>query len=81
MPKRITIENLKINDNNTSSSYKGPAVFSNINPKKKDETYVEKFPYIITEELILKNITVASGKPLRISDNQFMFKDVKVTQL
>jgi hypothetical protein len=81
MPERITIENLKINDANTSSSYKGPAILGNFNTKKKDESYVERFPYIVTKELILKNITTESGKPYRISDNEFMFKDLKVITL
>jgi hypothetical protein len=43
-----------------------------------DDSYVEKFPYIRTREVILRNVTIASGKPLRLSDNPFMFKDVKV---
>lgn len=81
MPERITIENLKINDANTSSNYKGPAIPGNFNPKKSDAGYVEKFPYIVTKKLILKNITTQSGKPFRISDNEFMFKDMKTTNL
>lgn len=81
MPERITIENLKINDANTSSNYKGPAILGNFNPKKSDAGYVEKFPYIVTKKLILKNITTQSGKPFRISDNEFMFKDMKTTNL
>ena len=81
MPERITIENLKINDANTSSNYKGPAILGNFNPKKSDAGYVEKFPYIVTKKLILKNITTQSGKPFRISDNEFMFKDMKITNL
>lgn len=81
MPERITIENLKINDANTSSGYKGPAIFGDFNPKKKDESYVEKFPYIVTKQLNIKNITTASGKPYRISDNEFMFKDLKINTL
>jgi hypothetical protein len=39
---------------------------------------VEKFPYVKTKEVILKNVSTASGKELRLSDNTFMFKDVKV---
>lgn len=81
MPERITIENLKINDSNTSSSYKGPAIFGNFNPKKVNESYIEKYPYIITKEVILKNITTESGKPLRTSDNPYMFNDVVITKL
>jgi hypothetical protein len=43
-----------------------------------DDSYVEKFPYIKTREVILSNVTTASGKAVRISDNPYMFKDVKV---
>jgi hypothetical protein len=78
MPQRITIETLRIDDSKVSADYKGPAIFANFNPKMTDGSYVEKFPYVITREVILRNITVASGKALRISDNPFMFRDVKV---
>jgi len=78
MPERITIENLKIDDAGHPAGYKGPAIFSDFNPEMKDETYVEKFPYITTKEVILKNVTIESGLPLRISDNLYMFKDVKI---
>ncbi len=43
-----------------------------------NDSFKEKFPYIITKEVIVKNVTTASGKALRISDNTFMFKNVKV---
>ena len=79
MPERITIENLRINDSNHPESYEGPAIFSNFNPDMKDDSYVEKFPYVRTREVILRNVTIASGKSLRLSDNMFMFKDVKIT--
>ena len=78
MPERITIENLKINDSNHPEDYKGPAIFSNFNPDMTDDSYVEKFPYVKTREVILKNVTIASGKTLRLSDNPYMFKDVDV---
>jgi hypothetical protein len=38
----------------------------------------EQFPYVKTREVVLKNVTTASGRDLRISDNPFMFKDVKI---
>ncbi len=78
MPERILIENLKIDDTNHPENYQGPAIFSNLNPQMTDDSYQEKFPYIKTREVILKNVTTASGKALRISDNTFMFKNVKV---
>ncbi|MDO9613668.1 MAG: hypothetical protein Q7J86_03995, partial [Bacteroidota bacterium] len=78
MPERITIENLHIDDSKHPEDYQGPAIFGNFNPKMTDDTYVEKFPYVKTREVILRKVTTASGKTLRISDNPFMFKDVKV---
>ncbi len=78
MPERITIENLHIDDSNHPEDYQGPAIFANFNPNITDDSYVEKFPYVRTREVILRNVTTASGKALRISDNPFMFKDVKV---
>ena len=78
MPKRITIENLHIDDSNHPEDYQGPAIFAKFNPNMTDNSYVEQFPYVITREVILRNVTTASGKALRISDNLFMFKDVKV---
>lgn len=42
-----------------------------------DETYVEGFPYIITKELILKNVSTFTGKSLIIT-NPYMFRDVKM---
>ena len=78
MPAKITIENLRIEDVNHPENYQGPAIFADFNPKMNDSTYKEKFPYIKPNEVILKNVTTASKKTLRISDNLFMFKDVKV---
>ncbi len=79
MPERITIENLKIEDSNHPDDYQGPAIFSNFNKEMTDNSYQEEFPYVKTKEVILRNVTTASGKSLRVSDNSFMFKDVKVT--
>lgn len=78
MPERITIENLKIEDSKVSASYNGPTIFADFNPKMKDESYVEEFPYIKTKEVNLINVSLVSGKQIRTSDNMFMFKDVIV---
>jgi hypothetical protein len=78
MPERIIIENLKIDDSNHPENYQGPAIFANFNPQMKDESYQEKFPYVITKEVVLNNVTTASGKPLRTSNNPYMFRNVKV---
>jgi len=78
MPERITIENLHIDDSNHPEDYQGPAIFSNFNPQMTDDSYQEKFPYVRTREVILRNVTTTSGKALRISENPFMFKDVEI---
>lgn len=79
MPERITIENLKINDSNHPADYQGPAIFADFNSKLTDDSYQEKFSYVITQKVILKNVTTTSGKALRLSDNPFMFNKVKVS--
>jgi hypothetical protein len=78
MPERITIEKLRIDDSAHPENYNGPAIFGNFNPAMKDDSYQQKFPYVITKQVMLKDVTTASGKPLRVSDNKFMFKDVKI---
>jgi hypothetical protein len=78
MPERITIDTLRIDDRKHPKDYQGPAIFRDFNRKFRDASYVEKYPYIKTKEVILKNVTTASGKPLRLSDNPVMFRDVKV---
>ncbi len=78
MPEKITFENLYIDDSNHPESYRGPAIFSNFNSQYNSNSYVEKYPFIKTNEVILKNVTTASGKEIRLSDNLFMFKDVEV---
>ncbi|WP_204374854.1 hypothetical protein [Sunxiuqinia dokdonensis] len=78
MPERITIENLHINDSNHPDQYQGPAIFSNFNREKTDASYVEKFPYVISKEVILRNVTTSSGQDLRLSENPYMFKEVQV---
>jgi len=78
MPEKITFENLYIDDANQGSDYTGTTVFENFNPKLKDETYHQPFPFVTTKEVILKHVATASGKDLRVSDNLYMFKCVKV---
>ncbi|MBO9154274.1 hypothetical protein ACFOTA_18810 [Chitinophaga sp. GCM10012297] len=78
MPEHITIKNLEIDDSNIPKDYNGPAIFSDFNPKMKDESYQEKFPYVKTKAVTLEDVKTTSGKKLRVSDNTFMFKDVKV---
>jgi hypothetical protein len=78
MPERITIDTLRIEDANHPADYRGPAIFANFNPRFTDASHVEKYPYMKTREVILKNVTTVSGMPLRTSDNPVMFQEVSV---
>ena len=78
MPEQITIENLKIDDSNHPDDYHGPAIFGNFNSERKDDSYKEKFPYLLTKEVTLKKVSTSSGKELKISENEAMFEGVKV---
>ena len=78
MPEQIIIENLKIEDSNHPEDYQGPAIFGDLNSERTDDSYEEKFPYVLTKEVTLKNVTTSSGKKLRVSENEIMFKGVKI---
>ncbi len=78
MPENIIIDTLYIDDSNHPENYEGPAIFSNFNPKMTSDSYQESFPYIKTKRVVLKNVSTESNKALRVSDNPFMFKDVKI---
>ena len=79
MPKKITIDGLIIHDTNTANNYQGPKIFANFNGAYTNENYREQFPYVITEEVIIKDLTIKSGKPLIVSTNLFMFRNVEIT--
>ena len=79
MPKKITIDGLVIDDSNLANNYEGLKIFANFNRAYTNEEYKEKFPYVITEEIDIKNLTIKSGKPYTVSSNPFMFRNVKIT--
>jgi hypothetical protein len=80
MPAKIFIENLKIDDSKLSKSYPGPAIFMDFNSEMKDGSYSEKFPYQITKDVVLENVKATSGKSLRLSDNAYMFRNVRISE-
>lgn len=79
MPEKVSIDGLFINDSDHPVKYNGPFLFGNINPKDVSADYKPKFPYRVTKEVVLKNVKTASGKPLSLSPNRHMFRDVKVS--
>jgi hypothetical protein len=43
-----------------------------------DDSYVEQYPHVRPEVVILKNVTTESGKDLRLSDNPYPFRNVEI---
>ena len=80
MPRRIVVDGLKIDDSNHPDGYDGPFVFGEFNRKNTSADYVEKYPYHVTEEVVLRNVTTASGKELRTSPNAWMFRNVRIVR-
>jgi len=80
MPRKITIDGLVVHDSNPPKDYSGPKLFGAFNNAYTSEAYVEKYPYVITEEVIISNLTAESGKPYVISTSPFMFRNVRITE-
>lgn len=78
MPEQIIFENLQIDDSNHPDDYRGVAIFGDFNSENNSALYEEKFPYIKSKEVSLKQVTTSSRKELRVSDNEFMFEKVKI---
>jgi len=80
MPKKITLDGLVIDDGNPPENYAGPKIFGVFNGQYTSGAFVEKYPYEITKEVEIKNLTVKSGKKYIVSDNLYMFRNVKITE-
>ena len=87
LPEKITIDGLTINDGNRKTNvsnppyaYQGIKLFADFNREFTGEGYEEKYPYIINTDIDIRNLTVRSGMPYRISSNPFMFRNVRVSE-
>lgn len=78
MPRKITIDGLLIDDSNHTDGYNGPKIFADFNRLYTSADYKEKYPYVITEEITVRNLEVRSGKDYLISNNPFMFRNVNI---
>ncbi|MDR2038958.1 MAG: hypothetical protein LBQ60_13630 [Bacteroidales bacterium] len=80
MPEKIIIDGLVIDDSNPIDNYQGPKIFAPFNHAYTNEAYQEKYPYVITREVRIKNLTIKSGRKYLISDNRFMFRNVRIKE-
>ena len=78
MPRRIILDRLHIDDRKHPASYAGPYLFANFNPTNTSPRYVAQYPYAVPEKVLINQLTVASGKPLQLSSNPYMFRSVKL---
>ncbi len=78
MPTRIVVDGLKIDTAGVSKKAADVVFFANFNPQQKKNSPAEKYPYIVTKELDVKKLSTSDGKPVRLSANPEMFREVKV---
>lgn len=79
MPEKMVFDGLFIDDTVHPAKYDGPFVLKDFNSKNTSSEYKEEFPYQITEEVVLRNVKTASGKPISLSPNKYMFRNVKMS--
>lgn len=79
VPHLIDVDGLVIDDSAiTGSEYQGVRIFSSFSYNTKKEGLL---PFGTDCKVILKNVTVKSGKPITLSTNEGLFKDVIVEKL
>lgn len=81
LPETVTIENLTVK-RAAGKAYngKGTAVFDSFQPAPGTEDAPLPYAYVLPQKVVLKNITIANGIPLRLSNNPALFKKVKVVR-
>lgn len=76
LPRRVRVENLTIDDSALPvASYLAPCIFGDF---RRDVTLPDLLPYSPTEEVVVKNIRVVSGKQLRLSSNPQLFRETRM---
>ncbi len=78
MPSRVIIDGLAIDDRNHPRDYQGPYLFSDPDGAPQ-AAGPAPFPYRLTEQVTIRNLTTASGKAWRVSPDAAFAARVKVT--
>ena len=77
MPRRLVLEGLFVDDAHTSGESGEVYVFG---PFNRNCTGDGVRPYPVTEELVLRNVRTASGRPVKISRNTSLFRNVRIVR-
>ena len=79
MPREITIDGLVIDDSHHPNNYQGPYLFSDPDGGRAGAA-ARPFPYRLTEQVTIRNLTTTSGRKLRTSPNPGFTTRVRVSE-
>ncbi len=74
----VTYEEFGAVGDGRADSSGGPCLFAMFNAENTGPGHVERCPCRVPEEVVLRHVTGASGKALRLSPNPCMFRNVKL---
>lgn len=74
LPRKVTVDGLFIDDTEHPKGYAGPCLFGNITGDAK-----AKYAMRVTEEIVLNNVSTASGKALRPFERPEAFAQTRVS--
>lgn len=77
MPRDVTIDGLVIDDRQVPKDYQGPYLFTDPDGGKPGAA-ARPFPYRLTEQVTIRNLTTASGRKLRTSPDAGFTARVRV---
>jgi hypothetical protein len=77
MPREILIDGLVIDDRQAPKDYQGPYLFTDPDGPRADAT-ARPFPYRLTEQVTIRNLTTTSGRKLRTSPDAEFAARVRV---
>lgn len=79
MPREITIDGLVIDDSHGPKDYQGAYLFTDPDGREADAA-ARPFPYRLTENVTIRNLTTVSGKKPRISPDSGFNARVRVVE-
>lgn len=80
MPAKVQIDGLVIDDKNHPKDYQGPYLFTDPDGTAKAGAVTAPFPYRLTEQVTIRNLTTASGLKPRISPDAAFNARVKLVE-
>lgn len=79
MPREIVIDGLVIDDRNAPKDYQGPFLFTDPDGPKALAA-AQPFPYRLTEQVTIRNLTTTSGRKARVSPDAEFASRLKILE-